>query len=550
MNIPVNPDSKYMNPMKNNQQTGSNLLVDVNDPLYSTFQNSVPIDKDTNNKSVQILPPVAGNDASSSAASSPTVMSDVQSFSFNPASPYSRIRLDTSVLRQYFTVAKADGDAPSNVKLPWNFIAHLFNRWSISINNNHISTKNSEDEVMTDFTTKILCNLNKDVGKYMVFMPDEDECYSVPLSTDSKAVFVDTEPIVDSGNENYKIIQAPNDDADETITTSGTANVAYNAANKELLKSIKIKQLKSLKHRLYCVDIPLYFFIGIKGISNNIRNIQLEINNKGEALNILDKFNGVSSDGKVFLKKQRIICDVYNVSSVQDFQSASTKNANVDEHFVHYDTYLNRVTLSGSQSVIINNKKNVDRAVIYNFGFGQKATIGATVSTTLTYNPGDMYIPFSGHAEEAQADADGASTKGQLLYATQQRNTANGRTLKNVQMSIGNLIYPPQALEFTDSENRLDLTSVYEEYLKATDTFDNFTVSPLVTWEQFNKTLPFIMLKPWSNNGGKVTDSSDIMFNFTVNTTPTESTTIYISLVQLNAFTVKASGDIQKYSMV
>lgn len=550
MNIPVNPDSKYMNPMKNNQQTGSNLLVDVNDPLYSTFQNSVPIDKDTNNKSVQILPPVAGNDASSSAASSAAVMSDVQSFSFNPASPYSRIRLDTSVLRQYFTVAKANGAAPSNVKLPWNFIAHLFNRWSISINNNHISTKNSEDEVMTDFTTKILCNLNKDVGKYMVFMPDEDECYSVPLTDATEAVFVGSEPIVDSNGGKYKIVKAADDSNGAAISTNGTNTVAYNAANKELLKSIKIKQSKSLKHRLYCVDIPLYFFIGIKGISNNIRNIQLEINNKGEALDILDKFNGANSDGKVFLKKQRIICDVYNVSSVQDFQSASTKNANVDEHFVHYDTYLNRVTLSGSQSVIINNKKNVDRAVIYNFGFGQKATIGGTVSTTLTYNPGDMYIPFSGHAEEAQADADGASTKGQLLYATQQRNTANGRTLKNVQMSIGNLNYPPQALEFTDSENRLDLTSVYEEYLKATDTFDNFTVSPLVTWEQFNKTLPFIMLKPWSNNGGKVTDSSDIMFNFTVNTTPTESTTLYISLVQLNAFTVKASGDIQKYSMV
>jgi hypothetical protein len=116
-------------------------------------------------------------------------------------------------------------------------------------------------------------------------------------------------------------------------------------------------------------------------------------------------------------------------------------------------------------------------------------------------------------------------------------------------MSIDGVSYPgSQPVRLTQTTNGrvcFDPVPAYREYLKAIARTSRVDTAPAIPYEIFASTMPFIMIKPWSDNGVHLnTHTSDIQFYITGGSSWVRPTGNQISVVvfHLKVFRIGVDG--------
>lgn len=269
-----------------------------------------------------------------------------------------------------------------------------------------------------------------------------------------------------------------------------------------------------------CVKIikfsDLFPIAKIDAISTSIMSLSLHITWR-DSQNILSYFGAVGTD-RCKIIEAKIINDMCVLSSSQSSQIVDKKMNGLFENIPFIQTESRTLPFVANTQITVPNIANLDRLMLL-----------CPCKGVGTYCMPDEYLPFS----------------------TSQVATArlSVNPISSIQMRYGNISYPALAIETSVSENAVNHFSpnqLYYHYMKAIHKDESYALAPAVSELNFERTMPFVMLRPFSSMSPKINPRGyDIQLILNGGTSGVGLTNIICILFRLSIMQLSADGSAQ-----
>jgi len=419
----------------------------------------------------------------------------------------SKLRWDTCALavRGKFTDGVAGGAGNCVYGVPaWNALAD--NIESINIHINDSSTpiyECSGGNYVVDYSARLLRNYGWDILNNM-----DEQIFTPIAGSDADNNFAPPEWITNS----------------KTITDTFTS----------------VQDERFSRHRVGDADCYSTKYISFQdlfprfpvAIMNNLRKMAIEIVWQDHSKTCMEHIeNGANPtvmdpDASYLITSCEIITDFYIMAPVTQINEVNQKTAQGVDNVAYLNSQVIDYTYTGGE-VMISGLKNVESVMVLQLARGKTNTDG-----TVAGNSCGQFMLFNNAIDAATTTfPDNCS----------HLDTTPSHLIKSVQMSLGEVTYPPYELK-TVNDNSPDLTGLYYEYLKALNCVGSRTSKPMPL-HVFQSVMPFILLKPWSSNASHLSrEGKDLSLRLGKGTTSTAATQISIVIFKLNVLQISPDG--------
>jgi len=521
------------------------LLTVKKDPLYGLSEKSISIEGSTSNRNVTIINATSNG---SNTAQNGGLAGQLTEFQFSTSSS-KKIRFDTSALEVEFQVTgptynTLPGMQENGVSfiqyagIAWNFFAAMISELQFIINGTQILNIQGGKRYLAAMMDYLLSTFSYDElenKEYIIAPFNEDKQYLFKYQVDDTR----GNQYYDLGNTlrrytnhalspEYSFVSAGNAIAEVPTVSSGANDAGKNTIffakracvnnrvfqrNDEPLRSFFLRYVNCISkaadpNKKFVIRVPVRdLLLGLNlGICNNIRSIQLKIRWTSDRTvyfeNVSKDYIGTGVNAppnpisdytinqNLFITQARILLDEYVPNVGTELTSLNDKLDQKSDKIAFIDRDARLVNWSGDD-VLFTNIKNLDHIFLTQFSNDcYLATEDANNDKGAT--SGQFYL-FNSECDNNN------NVKANYRYNSQELVTTDKKSvLTNMSMFYGNVQYPNGKLLEVVKNNQLNTTELYYEYLKAIGKLNGG--QPAVTYEMFKNVMPFIMLKPFTNN--------------------------------------------------
>jgi hypothetical protein len=546
--------------------TENAFFQSVKDPIYQISSKPVSVDSDTIRKATRTIPATANGVGTLGAGQ--TLRGKRTVFDWSNGTT-SKMRWDTTCLEvdlRFTLAADVEGTlTPIHCSPSWNMFGRLIDQIKLNFNGSGVEIySRSNGQYLPDFTARMLRYYTVDQLEKMddfIFAPILDEQYIWPR-TDATRYGGGYSPTGDAGEiarsisgEFINLVRPFNSNADVAglaiMTSFSNANPPVNTAvaapvSGKFLPNVTSGALE--RYRRYCftdrngvgcnyktcrLRIPFGdLFPKFVGVLKNLRNVHMEIQ-WTDTGDILEKI-GSASAGFVNITQARVITDDYILSQGQSMENLSEKMAGEPDNIAFLDPVVQQRSVLGND-IIVTSQRNIDTICVLQLG--HQVSIRETAS--LVTSCGQFFLLNS----ESSTDANRRIT-------SESTNTNQIGTPDTVQVIYGDITYPNDPIELRGANNHFSPQGLYYEYLKSIGKLSDRLTGQPIPRAIFNSTMPFIMVKPFSNSALKMSESKDVIIRFgsVGNLTQASSKQVWVVLFTLTSFRINVDGSVSTMS--
>ena len=476
------------------------------DIIYDVSKMLVKADQSTNHKQLRYVYPISTPSGSWAA---PLKQEAIDFDIRNETS--ARIRFDTSLMffELFIRNEAPDGATPPlNAVMPPNLIALLINELSLKFNDGSDLVFNKDKSTFlhhfnsTLLRTFPLETINKRGD--CLFTPIGSSRYTSAIA-DAKEF--DPDSILTAGGEPIgkfplALAVAGNSSA---LTDLDASARPLEGLQKERFNNYFATDASPTHLKPIQVAVPFGLLFGISGIIQNMIRMMirltLNVDGNGTATNLCEH---VSAGSKSAIRVARVWIglDQYVPNVSETMNQITDKKEGSNDILTYFDSDVKSISLTsgGSNEVVFTGVKDLQSILLYQVARGM--TNGKADANIRTYSSSFEF--FIGN---------NIAPNGKIIERSDHAGTAGcGIPIDDIQMEYGSILYPQQPLKtyVKDSAGNAVFTpnALFQEYLKCTGrgpSFDQSSGTNFVDYNLFSKTMPFIMLSPWSSNGVHLT---------------------------------------------
>jgi hypothetical protein len=537
MSIPVKPQGTY---------------IFKSDPVYDVTKSLMKADQSTIQKNVRHIYSPQG----SKTREDPIKQQRVDFEFVNESN--AKMRFDTSCLNGEVYVSNAAGNAPAGtgVSLAPNSFLRTLEEATVFFNNNGTPVfKKTGAELQHHLISTILrlypletLNNRGDV----LFTPIGSENY-----TFKKANSVEYDPAILTDRFGGPLPKLLDNSYLKLVGGGGVANLAaVNAADTfaNTIASPYTREFDPIKKKRWenyvigganshlhpiPVSIPFGVLFGISGLSSNLNKVTISFRLNANATNgnceVLEKI-GSADDGIMRVSRLFLTLDIYNPSITEVSTQTAEKAEGQTDLLTYFDTNYQEITPTGGENIAtFVGQRDVQSVMLYQIAQGL-----TNVDATVTYSS-----PFEFFIGNHIAASNAAVDRSDHYYLETQ-----GLPMDDIAIEYGSIMYPAERLKTTmatsapgDAFNPLP---AFNEYLKATGKgpiLDYTTGTNFVSYDMFKKTMPFVLISPWSRNGVKRTqEPKTLTIKFRLNGTNITNRKISTVITTLKSISIAPSS--------
>lgn len=474
--------------MSTNKQS---LYNNVHDPLYDVLSKELAIDIDTQHK---VSKKITASANGTGSVGSGKLNGKRTEFNFSNQG-MDKMRHDTSRLNVGLVFGDSAGTATAtNCSPSWNLFGKLIKEITLTLNTTPVYSK-TNGQYKACFTSRLLKHYSIEQLEKLgfLFTPIQGDRKYLRKYADS-GVYDTSATILQADDDGYCKFAAVDSDA-ASVATSSTAfwNVGVNKAGAAELR--QEKYIGSASHNMtHVLSIPFAdLFPRCTGIPKNVRSVGISIEWTSDT-EILE-YSSASSAGHVHIVKCDIDLDQYKLSTGQNMEALQEKMANESDHIAFYDTDVFTTDWTGNdiqrQSI-----KNLDSVMVMQF----------TDEVKNFNSTSGSYYQSCGQLALCNLEGDSATDFRSNSYEVDSSVSVNP---SNIQIQYNDIVYPITPISLINSSH-FDPSGIYYEYLKAFGKVGDRVTGPPMSYELFRETMPFIWLKPFSNNAIKLSGVGDL----------------------------------------
>jgi len=420
----------------------------VKDVLYDVTQKTVPVDASTLYRGEQRITAQVGG----SSATGLNVGGVQTKFVIQNGSNF-KLRWDTCALavRGRFHTGAAQPAACALSCPAWNIIADQIDSIILTINDSSTAVYNiSNGLYVYDYTARLFRNYTWDVLNNM-----DEQIFS---------------PIEGNASPNW------------ITRTNVPVYPALTAVQVERRARHRVAELASRETKFISFQDLFPRFPAC--IMNNLRKIQLEIVWRNHSVRGMEHGVGAAGTECYLITNAEIVTDYYVLAPATQITEINQKASQAVDNVAYLNTQVLDYTYTGGD-IIISGLKNIDSVMVMQMARGQvnvdSTVIGQSCGQFMLVSAGATSATTTFPDNESEAGAAGTLVP-----------------LTSAQLQLGEITYPPQELSIIN-DGSPDLGHLYQEYLKCLNVCASRTSKP-IPFGVFKSTLPFVCLKPWSNN--------------------------------------------------
>jgi len=247
---------------------------------------------------------------------------------------------------------------------------------------------------------------------------------------------------------------------------------------------------------------------------------------------------GRTYQGEVRVIKADLYLDSYTPEALKSIELAASKAGQDSDILPMLTTELIRWKYTPSNDFILPSKSNVDTLMMFKptrQTFTAAAYDGGNIFRRYQSN-GQFHLFTNGEDPQYWRTADNAVA-----------SPNSTRFMQSLQVRFDSNPYPSNAIEIVSRVNDQDCfnpTQLYHEYLKATKRLGRLESSPAVPLHIFKSTMPFAMIRPWSDESPHRSPPQQITIQ---GRGGTESENCCLVLFRYVVYRLLSSGEIQKF---
>jgi hypothetical protein len=453
--------------------TSSEIYLPVSDKIYTEGYKQIAVDADTKFKS-SIRVNAQSNGYATALGAGLNDTSSTTTIGITNASN-SRLRWDNTYIAITAGFYGTNTTTACSVAPSWNCIPAQIDTISLQINGSNTDIYSSpQNNFMHEYASRLLTTYDADT-----------------LNNLNEQIFA---PIWHVGDEV----------ASTTIGTQTTYGHSYSCNLRTTLTNAQKARIynnqTNVLNRYITKYISLKDLFGINcGVSNNIRSIFITIKwaNNGSAC--MENYN--STTGSMSIMRCEAFVDSYTCTGGRQTENVNEKQQFTIEKIPYLHTYTYPKTYMTGSDIIVNNIKNLQQVCVIDpvrvvnlVGFENGAGTTGGIDNSI------------GQFMMMNQDSNAGSNT--VIQWADEGGSANYSWLNQCQLLYGSLVYPQMALNSIDKQptgsNTVDFSGYYQEYCKALNASSAKTAHPM-PYNIFRSILPFIMLRPWSNNCSHLT---------------------------------------------
>lgn len=486
----------------------SKAFVYQKDPLLDLSQRPTPIDSSSQFRQSNIINATSGGKASGTNVALNDSTPEKAVFSFSNGSNY-KIRWETMgvAFKCFHSVSAADHATACASCPPWNILPYQIESVSLRFNNSSTDVYTSSNNTFVyDYMARLFKNYDADVLNHM------DSQLMTPIWSD-------------------------------TLSTDNIYN-AYDSTDNTPKVFTSLQTERRNRHNVGAVTnkgtyvIPFIdFFPRMTGVFNNLRSVQLEIQFSGshsghyEHIYTGEGAGAAKTTGNFNILEVYLITDYYSLSPTSMIQTVSEKSEGKSDMISYLCPLSSMMTYTKNSDLLLASQKNLQEVWIMQMAYGKTNKTGEAKVLT-AQSPGNLMLVDIG----ADALTDTFPTH-------QSEYGANYKHMTGISMTYGEINYPQYVIS-TDQSNRFDGAALYYEYLKSLNCVGSHSVIP-IPYSIWSRILPFAVLRPWSNNGSKLTkEGKDLVIKMTSNSTAMTSTVFCVICFQLRVVQISPDGSV------
>lgn len=499
--------------------TSSQALYEgVHDPIYSVLNKQVAVSQDTLKKATRRIP--ASSNGSGSIAVPLNGLQTV--FNFSNGTNY-KMRWDTTRLNVggVFTAMAAVTTAVA-CSPPWNLFGQLIDEIALNFNGHGtaIYTKTGANLYKACFTARLLRHYTMEQLEKMsdfLFTPIEGDKYYLRAHV-NETEFANDGNVIKSDGAAY--IQFAN--ADGAAAIADPAAAFWSKDKSSLSGGAAERQRKYIgadsATRTQFLSIPFAdLFPRFQGVPKNLRSVQIMIkwapiaNIHMEYANCANaNAGGViqpnTSTGTFRITSCDIVTDDYVMSAGQSMESVQEKLEAEPDNIAFMDT---EVLLRDwtANDIILPSKKNLDSLMMIQFSDDVHNLAETNGQYNWRYQSSGQFLFFNGQAA--------ANNVFRLSSDIITANTTVNPTM--LQIEYGDVQYPNNPIQLLTGSATTHFKSdeLYYEYIKAFGKVGDRVTGQPMSKDLFCSTMPFVFLKPYSNEAIKLSDTRDLVIKMT-----------------------------------
>lgn len=454
------------------------------DPEFTKFHKSIPVD--TSSTSRQSIKLTAQDGSQTTRTSGLNIEKRTTRFMFNNMAN-SRLRLNSSVV--CFKCHCTDSTGSANMTtacVPWNVIAHQIDNIALYINNSSIPIyKSSAGTYASEYASRLYSSYD-----WNHINNEMDEQLYGPIELSQRADTYTSATSYDEDEDEYTTTTTSTITHAQPLYTIATAT-AFNHTQAERIARHNTSNYQKNQTKM----IPICDLIPTlpTGIINQLRSFMLEITYRDKSTE-LETLNGDA--GSIFhITECYMLLDMINMT--QEQQKIEEANKQVPNIIPYLTTQCFQMKYNKDTDIVIGSQKNIMAVMVMHPAVGEENSVSDREATST----GQTMLFNCSHATTA------------FLRDSTETGTTN-QIIERVNIQYGNITYPTIPIQtvdmLSDGTKSPNLAELYHYYLIALNSLGNKLIKP-IPFNIFSTTQPFIFLKPYSNNAGHLTKTSDLI---------------------------------------
>lgn len=492
------------------------VYVPKTDELYTMTQKPIPVDSSTNYRFGSKISAQMGGSVSTAGTGLNTTKAQTKFVISNSSN--ARLRWDTLGLAVRCKFDNGTADTSCAHAVPsWNAIADNIESISLNYNASSVPVYNCSNHYVYDYTARLFRNYDWNVLNDMnqeIFAPitSEDTYYVGDQTATTGVGKVAVRGGMYLPRYCYKHRTGGADDYPDEFQNHQRRRYYLNNVIDETRSMTKIISFQNLFPRFPA------------SILQNLRSIELDIVWKDNSTSCMEHIL-TDQASRMLIRNVEIWTDYYVLAPTTQIMNVNERVGQSVDNISYLSTQIIEKDYN-SGDIMISGVRNLDSVMIFQMARGMSNT--TTTTTTNGHVEGQSCGEFMLINSALGCAADtfpwGQSTNIDGVGAT---DITTITPIKSVQIQYGtDVIYPNQELKTINDGT--DFTQLYYEYLKCLNSVAHKFINP-IPYHFFSNTLPFICLRPWSNNGTHLTrEGKDLIIR--IGSDITTSSKIYIVL--------------------